>query len=106
MVAEVFGEVVKPAAEPPATAAASSNTCANPGESESTVAADGSAQLTTQQVVASVTQDQTASTNSPHDKSPSIVRRGEDDDAMQQNRLDTGSESFPRRHSHGRALPQ
>ena len=106
MVAEVFGEVVKPAAEPPATAAASSNTSANPGESESTVAAGGAAQSATPQMVASVTQDQTASTEPPSDTSASIVHRGEDDDAMQQRTLDTGSESLPRRHSHGRALPQ
>jgi hypothetical protein len=106
MVAEVFGEVVKPAAEPPATAAASSNTSANPGESESTVSAGDPAQPATPQVVASVTQDQTASTEPPSDTSASILHRGEDDDAMQQRKLEAGSEPLPRRQSHGRALPQ
>jgi Protein of unknown function (DUF3306) len=106
MVAEVFGEVVKSPTEPDPTGQTASGSAANPKEIEPMVADGDLAELATPQVVASVIQDQTASTESPRDNPASIVRRDEDDDAMQQRKLEAGSEPLPTRHSHGRALPQ
>jgi hypothetical protein len=104
MVAEIFGEGLKPPVEAEAnTVPSTAETPAVTGPSE---AAPQLTEPPASKEIAAAPQDQQPAESAPSDASTEIVQRNQVNIAMQQNKHDGEYKTLPIRRPHGRALPE
>ena len=104
MVAEIFGEGLKPPVE--AEAKALPGTAETPAVIGQSEAPPRATEPPTTKEIANAGKDQELSESAPSKPAEGVVQRNEVNIAMQQNKQDSEYKSLPPRRPHGRALPE